>query len=126
MNEQGEPTSTNDVYRNLKADNFLLSPYATWNVTENTSFDRLKVFKNINLELGGHGQFVSENISSICNNDLSKYYQKLDQNEGTTSDQHYGTAASRVTREISAGESMRGSNFNSTINYCKIILYRSE
>lgn len=83
-NSNGEPFRTNDVYNKLKDGQYMLSPYTMWtakllNVSAKASFSRLTQFKDmdIDVELFGNGQYIKENVSDICNSELTNYYMPL-------------------------------------------------
>lgn len=69
------PTDRNSAHEKLKNGMQLLSPYTLWTVQlSHGQFEKLKPFTNfVDIELHGHGQYVTEN-ADICRTNLQKYY----------------------------------------------------
>lgn len=78
-NGVNDPVQTNLLYRKLQQGDFILSPYALWEVQlearSNVAFEDLKKYTDqVNIALSGYGQYV-DTKTDACDIDLRKYYK---------------------------------------------------
>lgn len=81
--ESGTYSNENNVYKRIKGNPPILSPYAMWKIqlrhTNAATFQKLTKFANhsIDLELVGKGQYLDRK-DQVCNSNLEKYYEVAD------------------------------------------------
>ncbi|XP_003424252.1 uncharacterized protein LOC100680511 [Nasonia vitripennis] len=82
-NENGVPQDSSDSYKKLEKYEPFLSPYTLWSIqlrkydlSKNNIFASLANYTNekIDLELEGVGQYVDSDFTTLCNDNLNKYY----------------------------------------------------
>lgn len=81
------PTKKSSEYDDIKAGNYMLSPFATWKLkltnlpnAKNISFSNLEAYKDqIDLELGGYASFVNNDGLKHSELMLDKYYKTIEE-----------------------------------------------
>ncbi|OXU29345.1 hypothetical protein TSAR_008879 [Trichomalopsis sarcophagae] len=82
-NENGVPQDSSDSYKKLEKYEPFLSPYTLWSIqlrkydlSKDNIFASLANYTNekIDLELEGVGQYVDKDFTTLCNDNLNKYY----------------------------------------------------
>lgn len=77
----GRQTAKSEIYDDIRKNNPFLSPFAMWSIKlqnlTSDAFGKLQTFEDdsIDLELIGHGEYISSEIDlKICNRHLNDYY----------------------------------------------------
>lgn len=75
----GNVVGKNNIYQKISTSDYFLSPYTVWNIllrSSDDNFNGLKSFKdeNIDLQLTGSGQFITDDVLGVCSSDLDNYY----------------------------------------------------
>lgn len=100
--ENDVPAIRNVFYDKLSKGITMLSPYTLWAMQlSHGQFDKLTPFVDcVDIELQGHGQYVSEG-ATICNTNLKKFYSPLAARpKRSTLPQHFTIAAANTLTHI--------------------------